>query len=217
METSPFPGIRAVALDFDGVILDSVPVKTNAFRELFAHAGPERCARIVAYHEANGGLSRFVKFRWACTEVLGRPYTEADERELGRRFNELVEAAVLKAPFIPGAAEFLERFGGKLPLFVVSGTPQEEVRRIAARRGLSRWLRAVYGSPEKKADILRAVVRELGCAPEAVVMVGDAQNDLDGASQAGVRFIGVGGGSFPAGTLVLADLRALADALRDPG
>src|SRR5690606_22889470 len=42
----------AVIFDFDGVILESVKVKTDAFKELFSDY-PEHLEAIVAYHENN--------------------------------------------------------------------------------------------------------------------------------------------------------------------
>lgn len=208
---------RAVVLDFDGVVLDSVGVKTDAFRRLFAPEGPEACARVVAYHEANGGLSRFEKFRWAYREVLRRPLTPDAEAALGERFNALVEEAVLAAPFVPGALEFLEAWSPRLPLLVASGTPEEELRRIVARRGLSGRFRGVRGSPARKKDILGDYAAGLGLTGADLAMVGDAVNDLEAARAAGAAFVGVAGRdgrhAFPPGTAVLPDLRGLAAAL----
>jgi beta-phosphoglucomutase-like phosphatase (HAD superfamily) len=50
-----------IILDFDGVILESVSIKTEAFRSLFSFA-PEHVDRIVQFHKDNGGMSRFDKF-----------------------------------------------------------------------------------------------------------------------------------------------------------
>lgn len=204
---------RAVVLDFDGVVLESVDVKTRAFEALFAPEGAEAARRIVDYHIANGGISRFEKFRWAYREILRRPLTEEQERALGDRFNALVEDAVAVCDWVPGAREFLQ--SARWPLFVASGTPEEELRRIVERRGLSGRFRAVYGAPTKKAEILRCVAGEVGCLVSELVMVGDAINDLDGARQAGARFIGRAAvpGAFPAGTTVIPDLTSLAAVL----
>ena len=55
--------INSIIFDFDGVILESVSVKTAAFRQLFSFA-PEHVDEIVQYHLDNGGMSRFDKFRY---------------------------------------------------------------------------------------------------------------------------------------------------------
>jgi HAD superfamily hydrolase (TIGR01549 family) len=197
-----------VVLDFDGVVLDSVDVKTQSFAALFESEGPEVVTQVVAHHLANGGLSRFEKFRWIYREVLKRPLTEAEERRLGDEFNRLVEDRVLKAAFIPGAKEFLDDNFQKRALYVASGTPEEELRRIVEKRGLARYFRGVFGSPTKKDVILLSIAKKEGVAAARLTMVGDAQNDLDAAKKAGCRFVGVGG-NFSNGTVVIPDLTGL--------
>lgn len=206
--------IRAVVFDFDGVLLQSVDIKTRAFEALFAPEGPEAARRIVDYHRANGGISRFEKFRWAYRKVLRRPLDAGEERALGERFNRLVEREVLRAPWMPGASEFLESLHADLPLFIASGTPEDELRRIVERREMTRYFRGIYGTPETKGRILVRIARESGCGARSLVMVGDAGNDLDAASAAGTRFVGIlaGGAAspFPASTQTLPDLTGLA-------
>jgi phosphoglycolate phosphatase-like HAD superfamily hydrolase len=177
--------ISAAVFDFDGVVLESADIKTNAFRRLFD--GDERA---VAYHLAHVGISRYEKFRHITTEILGRPYTSEDERRLGDRFSELVLDEVLDCPFVPGARELLERRAPELPLFVASGTPEDELRHIVAARGLDGVFAGVYGTPGTKGEILRRILEQRALERRQVVMVGDARTDLDGAREAGVRFVG---------------------------
>lgn len=208
----------AVVFDFDGVILDSVDVKTAAFARLFEPEGPAVRDAVVAYHLAHGGVSRHEKFRWAYREVLKRPLDPATERGLGDAFNALVEEGVVAAALMPGAREALQALQGRVPLFVASGTPQEELRRIVERRGLARFFRNVYGSPASKEDILRRVASELGLTPAGLLMVGDSTTDLEGARSAGAEFVGfvAPGARSPFGpdVRVCADLRELETRVR---
>lgn len=205
---------KGIVFDFDGVILQSVDIKTRAFEALFASEAPEARARIVGYHLANGGISRFEKFRYAYHEVLRRPLPPEEEKALGDRFNALVEEAVSVCPWVPGAREFLEARHRRLPLFVASGTPQAELRRIVERRALAGFFRGVYGTPDKKDAILRAVASALPCEPRDLLMVGDARNDYDAARAVGAAFLGVAPpgaeNPFPSGVEVLPDLTGLA-------
>ena len=206
-------GLLAVVLDFDGVILRSVGVKTRAFEALFADETAEARRRIVEHHLENGGISRFEKFRWAYREVLRRPLPPEDEERLGERFNALVEDAVAAAEWVPGAEEFLACARGKIPLFVAWGTPEDEVRRIVERRGMQQAFVRVHGSPTKKADILRNISRAIGADPASLLMVGDARNDWEAARDAGTRFLGIVEGPltpFPSDAKILPNLRGLA-------
>ena len=47
--------VQAVFFDFDGVLADSVEVKTRAFYRLYEGHGPEVAAQVAAHHRANGG------------------------------------------------------------------------------------------------------------------------------------------------------------------
>jgi phosphoglycolate phosphatase-like HAD superfamily hydrolase len=203
--------IRAAVFDFDGVVLESVEIKTIAFRRLFEdHPEGER---IVPYHRANGGISRFRKFQWFYEEVRGEQLSEAESARLGARFSELVLDEVRRCAFVPGARELLERLAPRLPLFVASGTPEDELRGIVEHRGLDGLFAGVYGTPPTKAEILHRIMAERDLAPSELVFVGDAMSDFSGAAGAGVPFVGrVYEGEpspFPEGTFTVRDLAEL--------
>lgn len=204
--------LRAVVLDFDGVVTDSVDVKTRAFEAVFSGESADAIARILEYHAAHNGISRFEKFRWAYREVLRRALTPEAEAALGERYNRLVEDAVVAAAEIPGALGFVRSC--PIPVFVASGTPEEELRRIVVRRGYEGLFAGVFGTPMKKAPILRRLAQSLSIVPARLAMVGDAMTDHKAATEVGARFVGVVApgrpNPFPMGTDVLPDLTGLA-------
>jgi phosphoglycolate phosphatase-like HAD superfamily hydrolase len=179
--------LRAVVFDFDGVILESNDVKTDAFVELYAHHGPDVVAQVRAHHLENLGISRFKKFAWIAEQVLRVPFSEAESAELGRRFTDLALAKVMVAPFVPGAERALEAIA--LPMFVASGTPDGELRDIVERRGLTSRFREVHGTPKEKPAILRDVMARHGLASDEVLFVGDGLSDYRAAMEAGVEFL----------------------------
>jgi phosphoglycolate phosphatase-like HAD superfamily hydrolase len=181
--------LKCIVFDFDGVIVESCDVKTNAFRRLFQDY-PEHLEAIVKLHLDNGGMPRFEKFRIIYQDFLNKSLSEAECRELGSRFSELVLDAVVQCPFVRGAVEFLENIDGRIGLYVASGTPHEELQEIVRRRGLESFFRGVYGSPDSKAVILKRIMREQGLRPEEVVLVGDAFGDFQNAQEVAVHFIG---------------------------
>lgn len=88
---------QGIIFDFDGVIVESVDIKTEAFRALFAH---ERAHvdSIVQFHETHGGLSRFDKFDVIYRDILRRPLGDEERVRLGTLFSELVVEAVVACP-----------------------------------------------------------------------------------------------------------------------
>lgn len=181
--------LKAIVFDFDGVIVDSMDIKTRAFAKLFKDY-PEYIDGIVQFHIDNGGMSRYEKFRVIYHDILHEPLSESRFNELCQRFSEYVYNEVLKCPFIPGALEFLSKYYKRLLLFVVSGTPQEEIKAIIEKRNLDSFFAGVYGSPADKDILILNILKEYKLNPLEVISVGDSITDYEGALKAEVRFIG---------------------------
>jgi phosphoglycolate phosphatase-like HAD superfamily hydrolase len=176
--------------DFDGVILESADVKTEAFVELYAEHGDEVVGKVREHHLANLGISRFKKFAWIAENVLGCALTDDDSAALGRRFTDLSLARVLAAPFVPGAEDALAALCAQgLPLFVASGTPVDELQHIVDRRGLRAAFREVHGTPREKPAILGDLFARHGFTPDDVLFIGDGMSDYRAACAAGTHFL----------------------------
>lgn len=198
---------EAVFFDFDGVILDSVNVKTEAFAEMFRPYGPEIEAKVVNYHLSHGGVSRFEKFRFWYKNYLNCPIDDQLIDELSKRFSDLVLKKVIAAPFIEGALETLKFAKSlNLPAYVVSGTPEDEVQCIVRARGLEAYFAEVHGSPRRKEEIILDILQRKGYKPSSCLYIGDALTDYLAARKTGVFFLGIvpnGKDSpFPKGTPV---------------
>lgn len=80
-------------------------------------------------------------------------------------------------------------------------------RMIFDEKGITGLFDTIHGTNHEgtisKADCIRMACNDLSLDPECVLMVGDTVNDLDGARQAGVRFVAaLWGFGFSAGTVV---------------
>lgn len=181
--------IASIILDFDGVILESVEVKTDAFRALFSFC-PENVDEIVSFHRKNGGMSRFDKFDYIYRSILKVPLTDQKKQELSEEFSALVFKKIVSAPFVPGAFEFIKEFHRSIPLYIVSATPENELASIVSQQGLTPYFCRIYGSPRKKKDCIQEIVVQSGIPRHEIVFVGDATNDLDAAVETNIRFIG---------------------------
>ncbi len=184
----PAAPLRAVAFDFDGVILESGSIKQRAFLDLFADR-PDLQPRILAHHRRNLGVSRFDKIAWIHSRLIGRPLGPDELAEQGRRYSELVLQQVLACPLVPGAKPLLRGLRGRALGFVVSATPQEELELIVDRRGLEPCFDELHGAPGAKADILADLMRRHSLATDELVMVGDGWSDYQAARSAGVAFV----------------------------
>ncbi len=181
--------VRAIAFDFDGVLLETVEVKTRAFAQLFGGEGPEMVRRVIEYHLSHGGVSRVEKLRVIYRDILNRPLDDEDLERLSEQFHAFVFEQVVAAPWVRGAEEFLRRFYGTYAFFVISGTPDGELKDIVRRRRMERWFDDIWGSPETKEELLARCLSEHELSAEEVVFVGDAETDWAAAQHTGVRFI----------------------------
>jgi phosphoglycolate phosphatase-like HAD superfamily hydrolase len=200
----------AVIFDFDGVILESEDIKTRAFEALYREHGTAVVEAVVAHHKAHGGISRRKKIRHCHRTLLGVELAVDALDAMCARFSDLVEDAVVACDWVPGAQSVLAAQSTLRPLFVVSGTPQDELTRIVARRGLSGFFVEVWGSPPEKPPIIRGILDRHALDAGSVVFIGDSTTDFDAASETGLRFVGrVARGRtslFPPGTQVVRDL-----------
>ncbi len=203
----------AIFFDFDGVLAESADIKTRAFREMYKDYGDDVLAGALAHHRAHGGVSRIQKIRYCHRELLGIALGHDELASLGRRFSRLVVDAVVDSDWVEGARELLDALVGHRPLFVVSGTPEPELRDIVARRNMTDYFTGVRGSPPDKVTIIRELLADHGLTAGRVLFIGDAMTDHDAARKTGLPFIGRvapdEASPFPPATTVVPDLRHL--------
>lgn len=182
---------EAFFFDFDGVLADSVEVKTRAFARLFESYGPEVVARVVAHHRYHGGMTRIEKFNHYYHEYLGKSLSSKEMANLCKRFSELVVDEVVAAREIRGAREFLQRWCERLTCFVVSATPEDEIKEIIKRRGIDGYFKEILGAPTSKKKNLETLLAEYDLNPSRCCFFGDAESDYLAARSCGVDFYGV--------------------------
>jgi len=183
---------EAVFFDFDGVILDSVDVKTKAFAQMYAKYGKDIENEVVKYHLANGGMSRVKKMEYYCEQLLNKKATKEEIDCLCKEFADLVVEKVLSSQYMPNAYETLEELKHqKIPAFVVSGTPDEEIKFIVEKKGLSPYFIEVHGSPRQKDEIVNHIQREYRYDLSECLFVGDALSDYNAAKKVGTQFLGI--------------------------
>lgn len=205
---------QAIIFDFDGVIVESGKIKTQAFAELYRPYGEDVVNAVVQFHTQNGGMSRYRKFRHFQEHLLNEPpLTEAQEKALDLRFSELVVEAVIAAEAVPGAMELIRQQSVRIPLFVASGTPETELKVIVERRGLTRYFTGVRGAPAVKKALIADILSAHALKAESVLMIGDAMADLEGAEANDTAFLGRvhpdDPNPFPAYVEIVPDLRGL--------
>ena len=183
---------QAIFFDFDGVILDSVDIKTKAFAEMFRPFGSKIESEVIAYHLANKGVSRYKKFTYYYENLLRREMSEKELDDLDKKFSDLVLKGVIDSPFIEGALETLnELYIRKIPAYVVSGTPHNEINYIVTEKGISHYFKEIHGTPRHKYEIIKDILAHNEYQPDKCLFIGDAMSDYNAAKKNELFFLGV--------------------------
>lgn len=206
--------LRAIFFDFDGVLVDSTRTKTEAFRVLFREYPEEIIEQVVDYHRHNGGISRVHKIAHAHEHIIGTPLSEVELARWAMEYSQLVVDKVIGSPWIEGAMNFLKSMHNRLRFFVISGTPEEELKLIIQCREASHYFEEILGSPTTKPHHFQRLLEQHGFSKHEVIFIGDALSDLRAAEETGLPFLGIRGEiDFPEGTEVIADCSLLYETL----
>ncbi|MCH7819508.1 MAG: HAD family hydrolase [Candidatus Marinimicrobia bacterium] len=179
---------KAIAFDFDGTLIESIEMKTNAFKELFSEY-PDEWEEIKEYHLQNEGISREVKIPYIYNNFLGVALSAEKEKEAVKDYSDLVYEKMLTIPLVTGADKIITAERGSQKQFIASGTPEWELRLIFDKRGLTKYFDGVYGAPASKEEIVRNFSNESGIPPEEMLFVGDAQSDYEASRVCGMDFV----------------------------
>jgi HAD superfamily hydrolase (TIGR01549 family) len=198
---------KLIIYDFDGVICDSVNVKTQAFAELYKSHGKKIQDQVVRYHLEHGGISRFEKIRYFQDTLLQSPASKEQIQELAGNFADMVKEKVIASMYINGAKEFIQQHAENCPQYICTGTPEVEIIEILERRNLTSFFKGIYGSPKTKTQIINQILAATGYKAEEGIFLGDAMTDYKAAKEYGMPFIGIKSNDtvFPEGTFVIED------------
>lgn len=183
---------KAFFFDFDGVIVDSLDVKTEAFGELFSKYGKDISRKVIDYHCKNGGISRYEKFRYYYKNFLNKKIGQKTINRLDEDFSKTVVKKVAVVPFIKGALDLIRLLNkNEKYCFIISATPQKEMRRIAKLRNIDLLFKSIVGSPGNKCDNLKYLLAKYSIDPAQAVYFGDARSDYEAATANNVDFLGI--------------------------
>jgi phosphoglycolate phosphatase-like HAD superfamily hydrolase len=177
-----------VCWDFDGVIKDSVHVKTEAFYELFLKFGKEIARRVKDHHEQNGGMSRYEKI----PIYLGFANQKTDRTSVNKvseDFSKIVVSKVINSPWVDQSKKYLDKYFAIQNFVIITATPKNEIDYILRSLKVDHYFKSIYGSPIKKGVALKRCLDAYNIPRCSTVMVGDSSADLEAAKANRVSFI----------------------------
>lgn len=190
--------IKALLLDWDGTLIDSLPLKIQNAGRLFAEDYGVEAAAVEAAYRRHSGIPRRALFDQIARDCMGRPLDEADFPGLSRRFSEGNVALVRESGSLrPGTLEALAalRSAGCL-LFVSTSAMQDEMEPLALHFGVADFCTELLGSRpgfSKGPEHAAHVQTTYALTPAQVASVGDDVNDIVLAQKAGIACFGITG------------------------
>lgn len=186
--------IKVAVFDFDGVIVDSNQLKTDAWSVVFKddpHITPALVANIVS---RNVG-TRFDILRDIFV-LAGKPPAEINGlvEEYAAKYDAVVQANISQRGLAQGAHEVLKDLQSRMCLYINSATPEHPLRATVQNLGIADYFKEVLGMPPSKEENLQAILAREGVTPAETVMIGDGQGDWYAAHSVGTHFIAVASG-----------------------
>ena len=182
-----------ILFDCDGVLLNSNSLKTNAFYETAMRFGLEAAEMLKKHHLNNGGISRYDKFNWLLDKVKCKEKNrDAVLQELLVLYSKIVFDGLLNCEIVSDLHN-LRKLTPKSSWMILSGSDQEELRRVLSYRGVLRLFDAgVFGSPENKINIIFRERQLLNISPRAIFF-GDSRYDHEVACASKIDFVFISG------------------------
>jgi HAD superfamily hydrolase (TIGR01549 family) len=179
---------KNLIFDFDGVLAESVHIKTEAFYKLYKPFGIEIAKKVVEHHKANGGMSRFEKFQHYHKVFLNINLNNNGIESLSIKFSHLVVQGVIDSDEVTGATWFLKKYSN-VKKWIVSATPTVEICEIVNRRNMAEHFIKIYGSPEKKTPVVEKIITKNNLIKNETVFLGDALSDHKAAEENDIDFL----------------------------
>lgn len=186
-----FIGKRNILWDFDGVILDSMDIRSEGFREVLKSYPQAEVEDLVAYHRKNGGLSRYVKFRYFFEKIKGEEVGEEKVQELATQYSAIMRNSLTSPErLIPDVLQFIKSNFEQFQMHIVSGSDGEELRFLCKELHIAHYFISIEGSPTPKIELVKEIMEKNAYLNEETCLIGDSVNDLEAAERNGIEFFG---------------------------
>jgi len=191
LKTKSIEEFEAVFWDFDGVIMNSNEVRDQGFLEVLKDFPSEEVEQLMEFHQTNGGLSRYVKFRYFFEEIRGESITEEEILSWALKFSEIMRTLLVNNKLlIEETLNYIKKYAKKVPMHIVSGSDQEELRYLCQALEIDNYFRSIHGSPKPKTIWVGELLEQYNYNPKLCVLIGDSKNDFEAAMDNQMDFVG---------------------------
>ncbi len=176
--------------DFDGVLFNSNKIRTEGFKTIFKEFPELLVDKLVNYHKINGGLSRYHKIRYFFENILKNEISDEQLKSYANEYRKVMSKELFNKKLkINDSLNFLKTNRDKfIKVFIVSGSDQSELRSLCNFIEVRDFFNGVYGSPVKKNDLVKNILKKNGLKLNDCCLIGDSINDKEAALINGITF-----------------------------
>lgn len=183
--------IKNIIFDFDGVILDSVAIKTEGYKLLFKNFDKKVIEKILMYHKNNGGISRYEKIKYFFNELLKQTISEKNVQSYANKYSVITKEKLSNPHYlIKDTVDFINMNHQKYNMHIASGADEDDLRYICNTLELTQFFKSINGSPIKKNQIIYNILNQNNYLKKETILVGDSINDFDAAKANDIGFYG---------------------------
>ena len=177
--------------DFDGVILDSMPTRGYGFKKVLEDYPDNEVEKLLVFHKENGGLSRYVKFRYFFEEVRDDSLSEEKLSRLANSYSEIMRERLCESEnLISEAVNYIKKNQHSFTMHIVSGSDGNELRYLCNQLNISQYFKTIEGSPTPKIKLIGNLIQKFNYTPKELCLIGDSKNDLEAAEANKIDFFG---------------------------
>lgn len=182
--------IKTIFWDFDGVLLDSNAIREMGFKVVLSDFPTEQVEELLEFHRLNGGLSRYIKFRYFYEVIRKEQCSEEIIMDLASKFSDSVLEYLLNTKLlIKDTIDFVRENQNKYNMHITSGSDEKELRFICEFLKIDNLFKTINGSPKSKKNIISDLIIEFKYKKKTCILVGDSLNDKDAAFANQIKFI----------------------------
>lgn len=182
--------IQVILWDFDGVLLDSNSVRVHGFKTVLKDFPENQVAELLKFHNRNGGLSRYVKFRYFFESIRSEEITNREIQDYADIYSKIMRGLLCdENRLIPETLDYVRNHYNDLRMHIVSGSDQKELRELCVKLGINGYFKSIHGSPTPKETLVRNIIAKYNYDAATCVLIGDSINDYEAAMDNNLRFI----------------------------
>jgi HAD superfamily hydrolase (TIGR01549 family) len=183
--------VKTIFWDFDGVIMDSMPIRSYGFEKIFENFDKLLVNKLLEYHTLNGGLSRYIKIKYFYNILLDQTISDQKIQELADKFSSIMKVELINKKYlITEIVEFIEKNYKNYNFHIVSGSDDKELNYLCKELGLHKYFKTIKGSPIHKNNLVENAIRKNNYNPKKCILIGDSINDYEAAKINDIKFYG---------------------------